>query len=666
MRNIMFTGNVEPWEGARLEQQRLGSSPIGKDAARDELFGSRRPSKFNEVVRAGRSVTDVMPFVDLDSPLSMLDANRTMAERALEIALKAGPKNDGTFAGLLKSPRVTDARHVSDNSIAPFNDGTPIGDARAVAASISNGRYNTTQTRIRPGCAAPITENYTVYDPRHYHPPPGQMATDVSCGLRLRVPTHPSKAGAEARWDTTEYRRHPTDLRPASIDPWAATVGRPIGEESELAVPRRPEYRRRNTDLSTEGRDNGAGDGWGERRHPHDLSYAPPPLRPPPMISAQMVVQPVVPNHRSEAPWPQHARRPILCSDVTSHSDEANRTRNAARSRRQREMHGLAPAVPLQLHEDSLYGHGLHTTGLQGGYGDRYSEVARGTGGSFTEVERTGPWVARKPGEVERRPDLARKTSFELGSDFSRAFQSDLSREANGPVHGRQSSSMHGPTSMRRPGLWAKLQESASTPDMYVGGMSAAAAADTTRGGEKELQRARDTLKAKIHDKFRTALTAFRSIDTDHSGTLSYDEIVTAVKIATPPSDATPPSPSRVRAPSQPRTAAAAALSLLPRCQVRHFNLPVSDMYIRQLCEAADTNGDGDVDYDEFARAVEQMVGHGDLIDFTGRETLEDIQGGVKRNEEQNERMLGSNAENYQRQYAHQEAHGRAHQVADF
>ena len=191
--------------------------------------------------------------------------------------------------------------------------------------------------------------------------------------------------------------------------------------------------------------------------------------------------------------------------------------------------------MPLQLHEDSLYGHGLHTTGLQGDYGGRYSEVERGTGGGVLEVERTGPWVARKPGEVMRRPDLARKTSFELGSDFSRAFQSDLSREANGPVHGRQSSSMHGPTSMRRPGLWAQLQKSASTPDMYVGGMSAAAAADTTRGGEKELQRARDTLKAKIHDKFRTALTAFRSIDTDHSGTLSYDEIVTAVKSATPP-----------------------------------------------------------------------------------------------------------------------------------
>ena len=86
---------------------------------------------------------------------------------------------------------------------------------------------------------------------------------------------------------------------------------------------------------------------------------------------------------------------------------------------------------------------------------------------------------------------------------------------------------------------------------------------------DQELQRARDTLKAKIHDKFRTALTAFRSIDTDHSGTLSYDEIVTAVKSPPPPSDATPPRPSdatppstsRVRTPSQPRTAAADGLS---------------------------------------------------------------------------------------------------------
>ena len=402
----MFTGKeLEPWEGARLEQQRLGSSPISKDPARDELFGSRRPSKSNEVVRAGRSVTDLMPFVDLDSPISLLDANKAMAERAIEIALKAGPKNDGSFAGLLRSPRATDARHVSDNSIAPYNDGTAISEARALAATISNGRYNTTQTRIRPGCAAPMCENYTVYDPKRYLPPPPLTTTDISSALRQRVPTHPTKAGAEARWDTTEYRRHPTDLRPASIDPWSATVGRQVGEASEYAVPQRPEYRRRVTDLSSEG--STAGDGWGERRHPHDLSYAPPPLRPPPVITAGPP-PPMVPNHRSVAPWPQDARRPILCTDVTSHSDEANRTRNAARSRRQREMHGLAPAVPLELHADSPYGHGLHTTGLHGGYGgDRYSEVERGTGGSFTAVERTGPWVARKPGEVERRPGLA-------------------------------------------------------------------------------------------------------------------------------------------------------------------------------------------------------------------------------------------------------------------
>ena len=63
---------------------------------------------------------------------------------------------------------------------------------------------------------------------------------------------------------------------------------------------------------------------------------------------------------------------------------------------------------------------------------------------------------------------------------------------------------------------------------------------------------------------------------------------------------------------------------------------------MRQLCERADVNGDGNIDYDEFARAVEQMAGSGDLIDFTGRETFEDTRGGVKQNVEAQRRLLGS------------------------
>ena len=691
MRSLMFTGKeLEPWERARLEQQRLGSSPIGKDLAREELFGARRTSNPNEVVRAGRTCSDLMPFVDLASPLSLLDANRTMADRAVQIELAAGPKNDGSFAGQLRSPRRVSPRHVSDNSIAPFNDGSAIAEARAVAASIANGRYRTTQTRMVPGRAAPVTEDFTVHDPKKYHPPLPQPTTDVTAGIKQRVPTHPTRAGAEARWGTTEYRRHVTDLRPAKVETLSTALGRQVGEGSEHPVPRDELFpRRRVTDLISEGTNGCAGDGWNPRQHPHDLTYVPPPLRPPPEITADPP-PPMVPDHRSAAPWPQHVRRPIYATDATSHADEANRTRNVARSRRQREAQGLPPEVPLLLHEDSLHGHGLHASGREPsgterytgvrGYAERYSEVDKGRDGSFIEVRRTGPWVARKPGEVERRPDPGRKTSFELGSDFSRAFQADLAREANGPVHGRTSTSMHGPTSMRRPGLWAKLQQSASTPGLYTGGMSAAAAADETRGGEKELQRARDALKAKIHDKFRTALTAFRSIDTDHSGTLSYDEIVTAVTSAPPPqrghahSDAPkatprPPSPQQrarpVASPRRCRRRAGLTGRLSPCYQVRHFNLPVSDMFVRQLCEAADINGDGHVDYDEFARAVEQMADHGDLIDFTGRETFDDIQGGVKMNIEQKQRHHGSNAEDYQRQYTHQEVHGRTHHVED-
>ena len=53
-------------------------------------------------------------------------------------------------------------------------------------------------------------------------------------------------------------------------------------------------------------------------------------------------------------------------------------------------------------------------------------------------------------------------------------------------------------------------------------------------------------------------------------------------------------------------------------------------------------DGDGNIDYDEFARAVEQMAGSGDLIDLTGRETFEDTRGGVKQNVEAQRRLLGS------------------------
>ena len=46
-------------------------------------------------------------------------------------------------------------------------------------------------------------------------------------------------------------------------------------------------------------------------------------------------------------------------------------------------------------------------------------------------------------------------------------------------------------------------------------------------------------------------------------------------------------------------------------------------------------------------------------------ETIDDIKGGVKINIEQKQRHHGSNAEDYQRQYTHQEVHGRTHHVED-
>merc|ERR1719310_2082970 len=95
------------------------------------------------------------------------------------------------------------------------------------------------------------------------------------------------------------------------------------------------------------------------------------------------------------------------------------------------------------------------------------------------------------------------------------------------------------------------------------------------RASEAEIQEMQETLRARVQEKFRTAHKAFQAIDTDKSGTLSYEEIVIAM---------------------------------------RHFGLPLSDDHVRQLCAVADVNGDGAIDYEEFARVVEKMSDNGSLM----------------------------------------------------
>ena len=53
-----------------------------------------------------RVKTDVIPFVDTASPLSLSQQGMAMGERSVELTERKGPKNDGTFAGLLKSPHA--------------------------------------------------------------------------------------------------------------------------------------------------------------------------------------------------------------------------------------------------------------------------------------------------------------------------------------------------------------------------------------------------------------------------------------------------------------------------------------------------------------------------------------------------------------------------------
>ena len=173
----------------------------------------------------------------------------------------------------------------------------------------------------------------------------------------------------------------------------------------------------------------------------------------------------------------------------------------------------------------------------------------------------------------------------------------------------KPSSDIMGPSSMRRPGLWTRLHGSTSMPELPDDFGRRALAAEGGRASAAEMARTRDELRAKIHEKFATAQRAFRQIDADGSGFLSCDEVVSAV---------------------------------------RHFGLPLSDGAVRQLCELADTNGDGRVDYEEFTRAVEQLGSELDggarsfgLMDLTDRESFDDTHGGMRHNVAQQERGEG-------------------------
>ncbi len=145
------------WEGGgQWETQR--ARPLGEeDAGRNEIFAHLRsnvkPVVPPELVRR-RVKTDVIPFVDTASPLSLSQQGMAMGERSVELTERKGPKNDGTFAGLLKSPRPHEAHHAANLDIAPFNDGS----ANAHHIAIARGRYSSTQTKLSDGSAALLTE----------------------------------------------------------------------------------------------------------------------------------------------------------------------------------------------------------------------------------------------------------------------------------------------------------------------------------------------------------------------------------------------------------------------------------------------------------------------------------------------------------------------------
>eukprot|EP00908_Phaeocystis_cordata_P017640 Transcript_28996.p2 GENE.Transcript_28996~~Transcript_28996.p2 ORF type:complete len:233 (-),score=114.31 Transcript_28996:258-956(-) len=90
------------------------------------------------------------------------------------------------------------------------------------------------------------------------------------------------------------------------------------------------------------------------------------------------------------------------------------------------------------------------------------------------------------------------------------------------------------------------------------------------RATEQELERYRAQISDKIYTKWKMLAGAFRALDEDKSGFLSKEEVIEAVG---------------------------------------NFNLPIPRHHIVQLVDeyAIDVDGDGRVDYDEFAKALKRQ-----------------------------------------------------------
>ena len=102
---------MRPADGGGVAQHRQS------DDAFDEIFGrERRPL----VEPRSRRKTDLMPFIDTASPLSLAASGRVMEERGPMLPSGGGRWEDGTFASTLRAPEpVQPSGKMHDPEVMP-------------------------------------------------------------------------------------------------------------------------------------------------------------------------------------------------------------------------------------------------------------------------------------------------------------------------------------------------------------------------------------------------------------------------------------------------------------------------------------------------------------------------------------------------------------------
>ena len=178
------------------------------DDAFNEIFGKeKKPFMAPQPKRK----TDLMPFIDTASPLSLAGQGRVMGERGT--MLPTGERySDGTFASTLRAPdEINPQGKKHDPEITPFNDGSAIAEARA----IQRGRYDPLQSRLLPGAAC-FVEQVPVKVGGNYEPPENTARPRTDINPKQVLPAHPfSDKDSGSGWERTPHSRAISDITAA-------------------------------------------------------------------------------------------------------------------------------------------------------------------------------------------------------------------------------------------------------------------------------------------------------------------------------------------------------------------------------------------------------------------------------------------------------------------